>query len=156
VPPEKIRADEVDVLRGFRVYDALNLAANLKVPTPSLPVIGQAIMGLYQTFKDYNCRTARNQSAGRDERRKGHRRRLPDRIDDSSFTAIPSSASRWPANRNPPTELDKIAWWIEEGDLRGTAYIAQMSGNQRTKLCRLPRTRRRRRYLRSGRLNARD
>jgi succinyl-CoA synthetase beta subunit len=26
----------------------------------------------------------------------------------------------------PPTELDKIAWWIEEGDLRGTCYIAQM------------------------------
>ena len=25
-----------------------------------------------------------------------------------------------------PTQFDEIAWSIEEGDLRGTAYVAQM------------------------------
>jgi len=27
----------------------------------------------------------------------------------------------------PPTELDKIAWWVEEKDLRGTCYFAEMN-----------------------------
>src|SRR3989304_3245778 len=58
VPPEKIAQTTVDVLRGFRLYDALNLAVTLKVPNKILPAIAQAIMGLFQTFKAYNCRTA--------------------------------------------------------------------------------------------------
>ncbi len=58
VPAEKIAQMTVDVLRGIRLYDALNLCVQLKVPTQYLPAIAQAIMGLYQTFKDYNCRTA--------------------------------------------------------------------------------------------------
>jgi succinyl-CoA synthetase beta subunit len=58
VPSEKIATMTVDVLRGFRLYDALNLCVKLKVSTQILPSIAQAVMGLYQTFKGYNCRTA--------------------------------------------------------------------------------------------------
>src|SRR4030043_1761118 len=58
VPSEKIAQTAVDVIRGFRLYDALNLAVQLKVPTNILPSVAQAIMGLFQTFRGYNCRTA--------------------------------------------------------------------------------------------------
>ena len=43
VPSEKIAQMTVDVLRGFRLYDALNLCVRLKVPTKILPSIAQAI-----------------------------------------------------------------------------------------------------------------
>ena len=127
VPPEKIAQMKVDVLRGFRVYDALNLAANLKVPTPSLPVIGQAIMGLYQTFKDYNCRTAEINPLVVTKDGKVIAGDCRIAIDDSSVYRHPEFGIEVARESpTPPTELDKIAWWIEEGDLRGTAYIAQM------------------------------
>jgi succinyl-CoA synthetase beta subunit len=127
VSAEKIAQMNVDVLRGFRLYDALNLAVQLKVPTKILPAIGQAIMGLYQTFKNYNCRTAEINPLvlTKDGKLVAGDCRIA--IDDSSVYRHPEFgidvAREAPT---PPTELDKIAWWIEEGDLRGTCYIAQM------------------------------
>jgi succinyl-CoA synthetase beta subunit len=128
VPQEKIAQVNVDVLRGFRLYDALNLAVQLKVPTKVLPAIGQAIMGLYQTFKNYNCRIAEINPLVLTKDGKIVAGDCRIAIDDSSVFRHPEFgidvAREAPT---PPTELDKIAWWIEEGDLRGTCYIAQMT-----------------------------
>jgi succinyl-CoA synthetase beta subunit len=127
VPSEKIAQMTVDVLRGFRLYDALNLAVKLKVPTQFLPSIAQAIMGLYQTFKNYNCRTAEINPLVLTKDGKIFAADCRIAIDDSSVFRHPELgidvAREAPT---PPTELDKIAWQIEEGDLRGTCYIAQM------------------------------
>jgi succinyl-CoA synthetase beta subunit len=127
VPAEKIAQMNVDVLRGFRLYDALNLAVQLQVPTKILPAIGQAIMGLYQTFKNYNCRIAEINPLVLTKDGKLIAGDCRIAIDDSSVYRHPEFgidvAREAPT---PPTELDKIAWWIEEGDLRGTCYIAQM------------------------------
>lgn len=127
VPPEKIAQMNVDVLRGFRLYDALNLAVQLKVPTQFLPTIAQAIMGLYQTFKGYNCRTAEINPLVLTRGGKILAGDCRMAIDDSSVFRHPElgiDVAR--ESPTPPTELDRIAWWIEEGDLRGTCYIAQM------------------------------
>jgi succinyl-CoA synthetase beta subunit len=127
VPAEKIAQMNVDVLRGFRLYDAYNLAVQLQVPTKFLPAIGQAIMGLYQTFKNYNCRIAEINPLVLTKDGKLIAGDCRIAIDDSSVFRHPEFgidvAREAPT---PPTELDKIAWWIEEGDLRGTCYIAQM------------------------------
>ncbi len=128
VPSEKIAQTTVDVIRGFRLYDAFNLAAQLKVPTKFLPSLGQAIMGLFQTFKGFNCRTAEINPLviTKDGKLLAGDCRMA--IDDSSVFRHPELgidvAREAPT---PPTELDKIAWQIEEGDLRGTCYIAQMA-----------------------------
>jgi succinyl-CoA synthetase beta subunit len=127
VPGEKIAAMNVDVLRGFRLYDALNLAVRLNVPTKFLPAIGQAIMGLYQTFKNYNCRTAEINPLVLTREGKLVAGDCRIAIDDSSVYRHPEFGIEVAREApTPPTELDKIAWWIEEGDLRGTCYIAQM------------------------------
>jgi succinyl-CoA synthetase beta subunit len=127
VPSEKIAQMTVDVLRGFRLYDALNLAIKLKVPTKFLPSIAQAITGLYQTFKGYNCRTAEINPLVLTKEGKMFAGDCRMAIDDSSVFRHPElgiDVAR--ESPTPPTELDKIAWQIEEGDLRGTCYIAQM------------------------------
>jgi succinyl-CoA synthetase beta subunit len=127
VPSEKIAQTTVDVIQGFRLYDALNLAVTLKVPTKFLPSIAQAIMGLFQTFKGYNCRTAEINPLVLTKDGKILAGDCRMAIDDSSVFRHPELgidvAREAPT---PPTELDKIAWAIEEGDLRGTCYIAQM------------------------------
>jgi succinyl-CoA synthetase beta subunit len=127
VPPEKISQMTVDVLRGLRLYDALNLAVQLQVPNKLLPAVGQAIMSLFQTFKTSDCRTAEINPliVTKDGRVLAGDCRMA--IDDSSVYRHPEleiNVAR--ESPTPPTELDEIAWAIEEGDLRGTAYIAQM------------------------------
>jgi succinyl-CoA synthetase beta subunit len=127
VPSDKIAQMNVDVIRGFRLYDAFNLAAQLKVPTKLLPSLGQAIMGLFQTFKGNNCRTAEINPLviTKDGRLFAGDCRMA--IDDSSVFRHPELGIEVAREApTPPTELDKIAWQIEEGDLRGTCYIAQM------------------------------
>jgi succinyl-CoA synthetase beta subunit len=127
VPSDKIAQMNIDVIRGFRLYDALNLSVQLKVPTKFLPSIAQAIMGLFQTFKGYNCRTAEINPLVVTKDGKLFAGDCRIAIDDSSVFRHPELgidvAREAPT---PPTELDKIAWQIEEGDLRGTCYIAQM------------------------------
>lgn len=130
VPSEKIAQVTVDVLRGFRLYDALNLAVQLKVPNQHLTAIAQAIMGLFQTFKGYNCRTAEINPLVLTKEGKILAGDCRMAIDDSSVFRHPElgiEVAREAAT--PPTELDKIAWQIEEGDLRGTCYIAQMASD---------------------------
>jgi succinyl-CoA synthetase beta subunit len=127
VPSEKIAQMNVDVLRGLRFYDGLNLAITLKVPTQLLPAIAQAILGLYETFKGYNCRTAEINPLVLTRDGKIYAADCRMAIDDSSVFRHPEmgiDVAR--ESSTPPTELDKIAWQIEEGDLRGTCYIAQM------------------------------
>ncbi len=127
VPSDKIAQRTVDVIRGFRLYDAFNLATQLKVPTKLLPSLGQAIMGLFQTFKGYNCRTAEINPLVITKDGKLFAGDCRMAIDDSSVFRHPElgiDVSR--EAPTPPTELDKVAWQIEEGDLRGTCYIAQM------------------------------
>jgi succinyl-CoA synthetase beta subunit len=127
VPAEKIARMNVDVLRGFRLYDALNLAVQLKVPTKILPAVGQAVMGLYQTFKNYHCRIAEINPLVLTKDGKLIAGDCRIAIDDSSVYRHPEFGIEVAREApTPPTELDKIAWWIEEGDLRGTCYIAQM------------------------------
>jgi succinyl-CoA synthetase beta subunit len=127
VPSDKIAQMNVDVIRGFRLYDAFNLAAQLKVPTKLLPSLGQAIMGLFQTFKGYNCRTAEINPLVITKDGKLFAGDCRMAIDDSSVFRHPELGIEVAREApTPPTELDKIAWQIEEGDLRGTCYIAQM------------------------------
>ncbi len=127
VPPEEISQMIVDVGRGLRLYDALNLAVQLHVPNKLLPAVAQAIMGLYQTFKNSDCRTAEINPliVTKDGKVLAGDCRMA--IDDSSVYRHPElkiNVAR--ESPTPPTELDEIGWWIEEGDLRGTAYFAQM------------------------------
>jgi succinyl-CoA synthetase beta subunit len=127
VASEKIAQMVVDVIRGFRLYDALNLAVRLKVPNKYLIPIARSIMGLFQTFKSYDCRIAEINPLilTKDGRVVAGDCRIA--IDDSSVYRHPElgiDVAR--ESPTPPTELDRIAWAIEEGDLRGTCYIAQM------------------------------
>jgi len=132
VPSDKIAQMTVDVLRGFRYYDALNLAVRLRVPNSILQPIAQAIMGLYQTFKNYNCRTAEINPLVLTKDGKIVAGDCRMAIDDSSVFRHPELGIEVARESpTPPTELDRIAWKIEESDLRGTCYIAQMAPDRK-------------------------
>jgi len=127
VPEEKIARMNIDVLRGLRFYDALNLCVRAGVPSKVLPDVARIVAGLHWAFKEYGCRTAEINPMVVTKEGKVLASDCRMSIDDSSVCRHPElgiDVAREAATL--PTELDKIAWQIEESDLRGTAYIAQM------------------------------
>jgi succinyl-CoA synthetase beta subunit len=118
----------VDVIRGFKIYDALNLANKVKVPSEHIVQVARLIVGLYDTFKNYGARLIEINPmvVTKDGKVLAGDCRIS--IDDSSVIRHPElgiSVAR--ESGTPPTELDRIAWWVEEKDLRGTCYFAEMN-----------------------------
>ena len=128
VPAEKIALMNVDVIRGFKIYDALNLANKAKVPSEHIVPVARLILGLYETFKNYGARLIEINPmvVTKDGKVLASDCRIS--IDDSSVIRHPElgiDVAR--ESGTPPTELDKLAWWVEEKDLRGTCYFAEMN-----------------------------
>jgi len=128
VPHEKIALMNVDVMRGFRIYDALNLANKLNVPSAHIAQVAKLMVGLYETFKNYGARLIEINPMVVTKAGKVLASDCRISIDDSSVIRHPElgiDVAREAAT--PPTELDAIAWWVEENDLRGTCYFAEMN-----------------------------
>ena len=125
--PERIASMTVDVFRGIQAQDAHNLAAKLAVPTALLESLQTAICGVYEVFRKYDARAAEINPLVLTKERKIIAADCRISIDDSSVfrhseikVEIPRESSK------PPTELDRIAWKIEENDFRGVSYYMQL------------------------------
>lgn len=127
VPEDEIATMNVDMIRGLRLYDCNNLAVKVNVPTKYVTAVGQAIMAMFETFRKYDCRSLEINPLVITKDGKLYASDCRLSVDDSSVYRHPELGIDV-ARESPtmPTDLDKIAWWIEEADLRGTAYIAQM------------------------------
>lgn len=127
VSEERIASKAVDIFHGFRIYDAYNLALKLGVPTELLQPIGKAACGLYEVFRKYDARTAEINPLVLTDEGKIIAADCRISIDDSSVQRHPELEIEIPRETDRPlTELDRIAWEIEEGDYRGICFFAQM------------------------------
>lgn len=125
--PDKIARMTIDVLRGVRTYDAYNLIMTLGLPNAILKPMSTAICGIYEVFRRYDARAAEINPLvlTNDGRVIAADCRVT--IDDSSVPRHPElgiEVARESAKL--PTELDRVAWKIEEGDYRGTCFFAQL------------------------------
>ncbi|MBU2235152.1 MAG: acetate--CoA ligase family protein [Proteobacteria bacterium] len=128
VPDDKIALMNVDVMRGFRIYDALNLANKVKVPSKYINQVARLIFGLYETFKNYGARLIEINPMVITKDGKVLAGDCRISIDDSAVIRHPELGIEVARESpTPPTELDKLAWWVEEKDLRGTCYFAEMN-----------------------------
>lgn len=128
VPDDKIALMNVDVIRGFRIYDALNLANKVKVPSKYINQAARLIFGLYETFKNYGARLIEINPMVITKDGKVLAGDCRISIDDSAVIRHPELGIEVAREApTPPTELDKLAWWVEEKDLRGTCYFAEMN-----------------------------
>ena len=125
--PEKISSLVVDIFRGVGVYDGYNLALKVGVPTELLADMGNVIRNTYEVFRSYEARTVEINPLmlTRDEKIVAADCRIL--IDDSAVPRHPELGIEIARESDsPPSELDKIAWKIEESDYRGVAYFMQM------------------------------
>jgi len=125
--PERVAKMVVDYLRGVDLSDANSLLSKVNLNSDE---ISKAVCGLYETFKRYDARVAEINPL---VLTKGGNILAADcriTLDDNSIFRHPEFGIKVPRDmEREPTELDKIAWTIEEGDFRGTGYFAQMAPN---------------------------
>jgi len=125
--PEKVVSVIIPYLEGFKKSDALKLLSKLDVPTFSMDVISTILCSLYDLFKRWDARTAEINPLvlRRDQKIVALDCRVT--IDDNSVHRHPEFGIEVPRDMDrSPTELEKIAWKIEEGDYRGTGYFTQL------------------------------
>jgi len=126
--PEMISSLVVDIFRGVRVYDGYNLALKVGVPAGLLSDMGNVIRNTYELFRRYEARTVEINPLVLTEDEKIVAADCRILIDDSAVPRHPELGIEIAREGDrPPSELDKVAWRIEESDYRGVAYFMQMA-----------------------------
>jgi succinyl-CoA synthetase beta subunit len=124
--PEKVARMTVDYLEGVDDGFARSLVAAV-CPDPE-GALAAAVKALYGVFKRYDARSAEINPLilARDGRVVAGDCRIS--LDDNSVFRHPEFGIDVPRDmEREPTELERLAWSIEEGDFRGTGYFAQMA-----------------------------
>ena len=115
--PEKISRMVVDYLRGLQLRDGRKLISKLEVPTDLVDRLGDIACKLYDVFKKWDAGTAEINPIilTKDGRIVAADCRIT--LDDNSVFRHPEFEIELPRDMaRPPTELEKIAWKIEERD----------------------------------------
>lgn len=128
VPEDRISRVAVDIMLGLRPFHALDLARRAGVPRNLLERVADVNAKLYRVFRKWDCRTLEINPLVVTKGGKIVAADCRAAIDDSSVYRHPELGITVARESNQePTDFDEIAWSIEEGDLRGTGYVAQMN-----------------------------
>ena len=129
--PEKVATMDIDYLQGIEPSEVEQLISRLSpdgaLSSELTSELVRIICSLYRAFVDSDARAAEINPLvlTRDEHFYAADCRLT--IDDNSVFRHPEFGIRVPRDMmREPTELENIAWTIEEGDYRGTGYFTQM------------------------------
>ena len=129
--PEKVTTMDIDYLQGVAPLPMeqfiLKLSFNGALSAELSIELAKIICSLYKAFVDCDARAAEINPLvlTRDKHFCAADCRLT--IDDNSVFRHPEFEIRVPRDMmREPTELENIAWTIEEGDYRGTGYFTQM------------------------------
>ena len=126
--PEKVSTLTVDVLKGLNKYDAYNLALRLGVPSHWIPKLGETLTAMYHAFRRYEARILEINPLALTKDLKLVALDCKMVVDDSAAPRHPELSIQFPRDSEaPPTQLEEMAWKIEDRDYRGTSYFAQLT-----------------------------
>lgn len=128
VPSERIALHKVDVLRGLRPHEAVNLVHALGVRGNALSRLSDLLVRLYAMFRTYDCRTLEINPIALTRDGKLYAADCRMAVDDQAVFRHPELGVKL-ARELPgePSEFDLIAWRFEEQDFRGTSFVMQMA-----------------------------
>lgn len=128
VPEERIAMLRVDVLRGLRPYDAVNLVHSLGVQGGTLSRVADTVARLYTMFRSYDCRTLEINPLVLTRDGKIYAADCRMAVDDQAVYRHPELGVKIARElAGEASDFDSIAWSFEEQDFRGTSYVAQMA-----------------------------
>jgi len=128
--PEKMSSMNINYLQGLQLPDAQKLVSQLSVPYNTVDLISNIACKLYEVFVKADANTAEINPLilTKDGRMIAGDCRIT--IDDNSVFRHPEFEVELPRDMTrSPTELEKIAWKIEEKDYRGVCYFIQLNPN---------------------------
>jgi succinyl-CoA synthetase beta subunit len=125
--PEKVVKMNVDILRGISFEDAEGLVKKLSVPTNLVKPLSKIVFGIYEVFRNYSARSAEINPIILTRSGEVYAADCRVVVDEASVFKHPELGIEYPRDiGRPPTELEKIAWKVEEEDYRGVGYFVQM------------------------------
>jgi len=128
VPEDKIFRAKVDYLKGFPLYDAVDLASNAGVPNELLRDMGGVISRVVDVFKKRDCNILEINPLVLTKEGKVIAGDCRMAVDDSSTFRHPEMGVTIPREFPwEPTDYDVMGWGIEETDFRGSGFVMKMT-----------------------------
>jgi succinyl-CoA synthetase beta subunit len=125
--PEKVAHVPVDILKGLRDYEARNLLRRTGISGKLLLKISNVLTRLYTVARQYDARSAEINPMVLTESGDVYAADCHIAIDDYAVFRHPELGIEIAREFDrPPSELEKIAYRVEERDHRGTFYFLQM------------------------------
>jgi succinyl-CoA synthetase beta subunit len=126
--PDKVRTRPIDVARGLQEFEARNLVREAGIGGTVLTQLAETLAKLYQVARRYDARSAEVNPLVLTEEGRVVAADCHLVIDDYSVFRHPELGIEVAREFDrPPTELEKIAYKVEERDYRGTFYFFQMT-----------------------------
>jgi succinyl-CoA synthetase beta subunit len=126
--PEKVARVPVDILKGLRDYEARNLLRRTGISGKLLLKISNVLTKLYKVARRYDARSAEINPMVLTEDGDVYAADCHIAIDDYAVFRHPELGIEIAREFDrPPSELEKIAYHVEEKDHRGTFYFLQMT-----------------------------
>jgi succinyl-CoA synthetase beta subunit len=125
--PEKVARQAIDVIKGFPEYEARNMLIKIGVGGNLLPKIANLLTKLYEVARSSDARSAEINPLVLTEKDEVYAADCHIVVDDYAVYRHPEMGVEVAREFDrPPTELEKIAYRVEEKDYRGTFYFFQM------------------------------
>jgi succinyl-CoA synthetase beta subunit len=126
--PEKVARQPIDVLSGFPEYRARNMLSRVGIGGSVLPKLADLLSRLYRVARSEDARSAEINPVVVTSDGAAVAADCHIVIDDYAVYRHPELGIEVAREFDrPPTELEKIAYRVEEKDYRGTFYFFQMT-----------------------------
>ncbi len=125
--PEKVARQAIDLLKGFPEYEARNMLLRVGIEGPLLPKFADLLTRLFKVARSSDARSAEINPLVLTAEGKLFAADCHLVVDDYAVYRHPEFGIEVAREFDrPPTELEKIAYRVEEKDYRGTFYFFQM------------------------------
>ena len=126
--PEKVASINVDILKGLAIDDVRRLMTRLDIPKSLVEPLSTVTLKLYELFRKYSARSAEINPLVMTTDGKIYPADCRIVIDEASVFKHPELKIDYPRDiGRSPTELERLAWKVEEKDYRGIGYFVQMA-----------------------------
>jgi len=126
--PENVVSINVNILDGLDTKDVKELITKFNIPIPLIEPLTHVVHRLYEVFRKYSARSTEINPLVLTKDGRIYPADCRIVIDQSSAFRYPELELDYPREiGRAPTELEEIAWRIEEEDYRGTGYFVQLA-----------------------------
>ena len=125
--PEKIGRFPIDIHQGFHTFEARNFVRRMGIGGKALLQLGDILARMYKVARRYDARSVEINPLVQTSEGRIYAADCHLAVDDYAVFRHPELGIEVAREFDrPPTELEKIAYRVEEKDYRGTFYFLQM------------------------------